>query len=269
MPWPKGKLRGPRKPKPEQPMPDDAEGQRLPPPNLDQYAFRAELDKAIAVEREKMMAEMTEQFAALAASMQRPQAPGTVGADGSISALAVQLAELTGQGQGRIYVAPDVIEKRRAAFVELEALLIELHRKSNRGRNEEFVPAYRLTNKVQLNLGRELGEALIDPIYRERGTNLQRDREIYWQGIPNFAMQPINEPAERVHALFSAWTGNIMAQGAAPDALMALTAQEEMPRRPDAPEEGEEGLVAMIRQTPTDTKKVQVYGKNTMPVEVS
>jgi hypothetical protein len=288
-------------------MPDDdavAEGQRLAPPFLDQYAFRAELDKAIAVEREKMMAEMTEQFAALAASMQKTDAPApatSVDGSGSISALATQLAELTGQGQGRIYVAPDIIERRRKAFLDMEALITGLHRQATEARKAgrdylKFVPAYRLTNKVQLNLGRELGEALIDPIYRERGTNLQRDRKIYWQGIPNFAMQPINELAEQVHALFSQWTGNVMAANSQPDALMALTAQgavvhgpaaavllrgqnkrtggigfgEEMPSRPDAPEEDTDfGMVAAIKDTTSDVKRVQVLGRNTKPVEVS
>lgn len=271
-------------------MPEDEN--RIAPQVLDQYAFRAELDKAIAAEREKMMAEMTEHFTALSATMQKA-APAS-DANGVVSALATQLAELTGQGQGRLYVAPDIIERRRKAFVDLEELLISLHRQSNGGRNLEYVPAYRLTNKVHLNLGRDKGEALIEPIYRERGTNLTRDREIYWQGIPNFAMQPINDPADQVYALFCQWTGNISV-AREPDRLMALTAQgavvrgsaaavllrgqnrnagggigfgEEMPSRPDAPED-DMGFVAAIRETTSDTRKVQVYGRNTKPVEVS
>lgn len=254
-----------------------AEGERPAPRLTPQFSVdNPEFQAALAAE---VQARVDALLPDLMAKLAKASGAVPAGDDKNfVSALALQLAELTGQGSGRIYVAPEIVEARRQAFERLKALLVQL-------RVEKQMPAYRLTNKVQLNLGPTLGEVLIDPLYRDN-TRIVQSTEIDWPGIPNNAMFPINEAAERVFAEFSAWTGT--APKAEADEYLAVTShgavvrgeaagvllRNDRPRGglgelggaaadPDAPAAG------IRRKDPAPKRLVQVLGTLTKPVEVS
>ncbi|HLX18456.1 MAG TPA: hypothetical protein VKS24_24985 [Bradyrhizobium sp.] len=256
-------------------------------PRYSDAEFDARVDAAVKVQVENLLPEL---MARLAAAQAQTAAPGSDKPGDFVSALALQLAELTGQGTGRIYVAPEIVEKRRRALGRLQELILDLWSQSDRGRNKEYVPAYKLIGKVYLNLGMPLGEVLIDPLYRDN-QKLVQSTEIDWPGIPNPLMEPINEPAKAVYKIFCEWTG--INGPAEADPLQALTAQGAVVRgkaasvllkggarnmgagdqEPTAPEFTEDGdmvpTAAIRRHDRAPTTKVQVLGTLTKPVEVS
>lgn len=201
-----------------------------------------------------------------------PREPGQKAEDGNfVQALALQLAELTGQGQGRIYVSPEVIDQRRRAHERMVDLLLDM-------RAQRITPSYRLKNKVFLNLGPKMGEVLIDPMYRDNNKIIQA-QEIDWPGVPNLSMEPINDAAEQVFAAFCESTGGT-GKSAAPDRLWALTGdgailrgnmQEILGRGELAGGAADDALPAagIRRHDKPPTQKVQVLGSLTPAVEVS
>lgn len=251
--------------------PDKRETLRLGPQfGLDSPEAQALIDAKVSARVEALLPELMAKLAGV------QQATGGTpnGEDkGFVQALALQLAELTGQGTGRIYVAPEIVESRRKALDRLKELLLDL-----RARRE--VPAYRLKNKVVLNLGPRLGDTLIDPLYRDNQKIVQ-STEIDWPGIPNGAMQPINEAAERVYALFCEWTGS--ATSAEADEFLAITSHGAVVRGEAASqilrndrrrgevgfEEAHEGAATIRRHDQAPVQKVQVLGTLTAPVEIS
>lgn len=127
--------------------------------------------------------------------------------------LAVQLGEISGQGVGKVYIDPEVIETRRQAGDDMVRTVIDYWTKAQAWAEENgdsgdnpFVPVYKLIAKTQIPMG-ELGEVLVDPVYRGN------DRMLYpqmvdWPGIPNMAMRPENEPAREIFALFQKSIGD-------------------------------------------------------------
>ena len=65
------------------------------------------------------------------------------------------------------------------------------------------VPEYRLKRKVVLE------EQLIDPLWLHPVTKKQMHTTINWPGVPNDGMEPINDHAKQVFALFSIWIGGV------------------------------------------------------------
>ncbi len=102
--------------------------------------------------------------------------------------LAMQFAILADQGTGRKRVAPEVMVQRARAHEDMEALI-----EAAKAAGEE--PVYRLVSFVHL------GEVKISPIWVDRDRN-QQSTEIGWDGIPNEAMIPVNEPAKAIHEAF-------------------------------------------------------------------
>lgn len=131
--------------------------------------------------------------------------------------LAYEIATYRGQENGRFYLDPGEAEKRRQAMTELTEMLIDLRAKADRFAAEHphefvnpYIPSYRLTSKTQLVISDEQGRAipvLMDPIYRDEQTRQTRQTEIDHPGIPNLAMEPSNEAATRVMALFRTFIG--------------------------------------------------------------
>jgi hypothetical protein len=108
------------------------------------------------------------------------------------------IASLTDQGSGRKRIDPKIVAARRAAKERLHNLLSEM-----RARGE--TPEWRLRNKVQLLLTE--GETVLEPV------TVGPDRrpqpvEIAYLGAPNLAMEPINEAAHRIFALYCEATGS-------------------------------------------------------------
>ena len=130
-------------------------------------------------------------------------------------ALAMAIAELTDQGTGMQRVPAEVIEARRIATARLSALI--------RQANEiGVVPTYRLVAKTVLPTPD--GETLIEPLQRGRD-NQVRPTKIRWPMVPNLAMEPADDWAERIMAAFRELIGNQAPAEVGVDTNIALTDQ--------------------------------------------
>lgn len=245
--------------------------ERIAPDFSGNDEFQRAVNDAVAARLEALLPALDARFAKA-----REQSGGPAPSDNSdgnfVQSLALQLAELTGQGTGRIYVAPEVVEHRRQSHERMVDILLEL-------RAARQVPAYRLRNKVFLNLGPRMGEVLIDPVYRDNAKIMQT-QEIDWPGVPNLSMEPINEAAGRV---FAAFCDSIGHNGGAvgPDRLFVLSSDGAVLRGDMAailkarewgdPDGTEASLPAatLRRDDPAPKKKVAVLGTLAPMVEVS
>lgn len=250
--------------------PGEEPAPRLAPDFAGSPEFRSAVDAAV----QNLLPELMARLAVPQGAAGSP--PGEAAdAKGVLSGLALQLAQLTGQGEGRVYVAPEIVDARHKAMEKMTDLILELHARGE-------IPAYTLRNKVFLNLGPRKGEMLIDPFYRDNEKILQ-PQEIDWPGVPNLAMEPLNEAARRVFGLFCEAVGH---QGAAqgPDRLWGLSQEGVILRGGPAVlaadrdrQLGEPGLsdnpempaAGIRRKDKAPTRKVQVLGSLTAPVEVA
>lgn len=252
--------------------PGDEPTPRLAPDFAGSPEFRSAVDSAV----QNLLPEL---MARLAVAQSAPGAANasadSADAKGMLSGLALQLAQLTGQGEGRVYVAPEIIEFRHNAMERMTDLILELHARGE-------IPAYTLRNKVFLNLGPRKGEMLIDPFYRDN-EKIMQPQEIDWPGVPNLAMEPLNEAARRVFGLFCEAVGH---QGAAqgPDRLWGLSQEGVILRggpgvlaadrdrqlgEPGLSDNPEMPAAGIRRKDKAPTRKVQVLGSLTAPVEVA
>lgn len=134
-------------------------------------------------------------------------APAT--ADGLLSGLALELAELTSQNSGRKYVAPEILRQRAQAADRMMNLIKEAAAKRQ-------LPTYRLTNKVHLD------DQVVEPFY-VGPDHIARPTEIGWPHVPNDAMVPLNDVAKEIFAAFLESIGSIEKPVA--DPKLGLTAK--------------------------------------------
>lgn len=113
-----------------------------------------------------------------------------------ISSLAVELARLTDPHNVKQTISPEVAKARAAAKERMMALLMQAH-------VEKKMPTYILRNKAYL------GEILIEPKYEDPVTHKMEDQGINWPGIPNLAMVPTNEIAERIFTEYKDFIGSV------------------------------------------------------------
>ena len=109
--------------------------------------------------------------------------------------LAMQLAQLTDQGTGRKRVAPEILDARHNAREEMKSVL-------RAARKSGEIPVYFLVNKVYLD------EVMVDPFW-VGSDHISRKTEIEWPGIPNEAMRPVNEIAEKIYDAFTRSIGSL------------------------------------------------------------
>jgi len=103
--------------------------------------------------------------------------------------LAMAINSVNDQGKSQKPVAPEELARRNKARVAMEELI---ERTYERG----VQPMYKLTAKVYL------GEQLIQPVEIDQGTKRAIPQQIGWFGVPNQHMDPLNEEAENIMALF-------------------------------------------------------------------
>lgn len=180
-------------------------------------AFKAAVAQAVAAALPALLAQLT---------AARDEIEGQPPPDFA-KALALEIAKISGQGTGRQYVDPVILEQREAAKVRLSNVLLALRdeRQALREQGKDparAMPAWRLVAKTQLSLGPTVGAAVIEPLYRDEYRVVQKT-EIDWPAIPNLAMRPINRAAERVWTEFSAIVGHIEISDADALGAMALT----------------------------------------------
>lgn len=185
---------------------------------------------------------------------------------GFAEALAISIAELTDQGTGRgKKVSPEVI-RFRAESRERMVNLIEQAKADGR------MPSYRLLNKIYFD------EVLVDPVWVNPVTKAPEATEVDWPGIPNEAMQPINEVAEEIFREFKNSIGNYAhpvkdeKMGITPGGLVvkggAVQHRRELKIEPDfTPNEG--GLSIKHKGKPGQYKEVRILGHVAAPARQS
>lgn len=114
-------------------------------------------------------------------------------------ALTGAISEANNRGK-RNAVPVEEMERRETAMRDMFALINDLN---ERGETME----YRLSRKVVLE--GPLGPQLIEPIWQHPVTKKQMRTTIACPGPPNDAMEPINENARRVFALFEIAVGGV------------------------------------------------------------
>lgn len=145
---------------------------------------RAEVEKAVAGIKDMVSAQL-----------QAPVAVAPSEDQNWMQALAMQIATLTDQDIGRKRVPPEEMVKREKAKERMVGLIAEAD-----ARGEE--PLYRLRSVVYLG-EQKIMPSWIDPNHRQQPT------EIGWMGVPNMAMEPVNEVAQRIYSAFAEWTGGV------------------------------------------------------------
>lgn len=161
----------------------------------------AKVEERMGARMATLKQELVEQLAAQLAQVRKDTA--TVGATsdqdagdrGMIQMLAHEIAKVGDPGNKRRTVSPEVAAAREEAQTRMMSLLLEAHAKSE-------MPVYTVVNKIYLM------EVKIEPQYKEAGTNMIKDTEINWPGIPNEAMRPANEVAGKIHKEFLASIGS-------------------------------------------------------------
>lgn len=119
--------------------------------------------------------------------------------------LAMTIAEISDQGTGRKRVAPEILARRAQAHDAMQKLrreTIDAYRDRSaqvgkqRAASEGYLPRYRIIATCALN------EQIVQPFRRGDGKGEPAPNYIFWGGIPNLAMRPANEAAEKIFALF-------------------------------------------------------------------
>jgi hypothetical protein len=142
---------------------------------------------------------VTAQVARAVEAMQA-MAPGNSGAGDFTRQLALAIAEMSDKDAGRVRISPDEQTRRDQAARDLDALLVHYDAKG-------IVPEYKLSRKVQLDSA--AGPFVIDPMWIDPISKKHMDTTIKWPGVPNDAMEPLNDPAEKAFALFKLAVGGI------------------------------------------------------------
>ncbi len=137
------------------------------------------------------------------------KAPATDGAQW-MEQLAMTMAELTDQGTSRKRVAPEILAERAKAHVRMVELLKSAHDRvraagladdPDEAQSRGMVPEYQV--RVQMFLDNQL----IQPYYV--GTDkVARPTEIYWMGVPNDGMVPLNDIAHKIHEAYRESVGD-------------------------------------------------------------
>lgn len=115
------------------------------------------------------------------------------------STMALSIAEISDQGTQRKRVAPEILARRAKAAEKCEqliahaqAMIAEARTEKNQKKELSWTPEYRVTAKIYF------GERIIDP-YRRGPDKTVVPQEIYWTGMPNEALRPINKVAEEIY----------------------------------------------------------------------
>ena len=165
------------------------------PPRTDTPAIPADEVESI-IEREvraRVAREVERVLPEMAAHWAKPGAMDG-SAENMMQGLAMAIAQLTDQGNGRMKrLPPDVLVARQEAHDRMIAR-IKLAQK-----NAEL-PVYELMGKVLLE------DKLIQPVWIDE-KHRQRQEEIGWRGIPNSVMKPVNDVAKEIFADYLKWVG--------------------------------------------------------------
>jgi hypothetical protein len=153
-------------------------------------------------EVQRLIAEQVQASIKDALDQVRPHAPVSNADANVLSELAASLSEMASQGTGRqAPTPPEVLRKREAADREMRQLIAERNRairkaRSEGGNDEAEYPLYRVVDTVFL------GECRYEAWRRDEATKRAVPVEIFYDGVPNKALCPLNDHAVKIHRLF-------------------------------------------------------------------
>jgi len=143
-----------------------------------------------ADELDQRVAELVEQRLAGLKDVVAKASPGAEGQDlaAIIQSMAMAIANVSDQGTGRKRVAPEEIVRREEARVVMFRLIDEANETGT-------APEYQLRHLVYLK------EQKVNPVWVD-SSHRQQPTHIHWFGVPNQAMVPVNDMANRIHRAF-------------------------------------------------------------------
>ena len=157
---------------------------------------KAAFEAAVAAAVDARLKPLLEQFS--------PQ-HGAVAPEGDMQSfvrqLALGIAEISDQGTDRKRVAPEILAARADAHKRMVAAILEAKRASKEDGAER--PKYRVTGKMYVD------DQFIEPYVVDPATKSAKPVMIFWPGVPNQIMVPMNGPAREIHKHFLASIGSI------------------------------------------------------------
>lgn len=183
------KNKGGRPPKP----PSEADVEKVLASPAGQAAIAAAAQSAVA----QILSTM--QDTRVAASVPVDDASGVRPDDKAFAEkLALAIAQLTDQGSGRprLRVSPEIMAQRKAAREEMVSLLAKTKALGHR-------PLYRVIAKTYLE------EVFVEPFRLDPVSKASVPVEIFWNGIPNECMRPMDETSKSIYELYLASTGGL------------------------------------------------------------
>jgi len=145
--------------------------------------------RRVAAEVERVSAGISEQIAAQIAALAKPPSAPSQGPDQSwMEALALAISNVTDQEIGRRRIPPEEMAKRVRAREAMEKLIDETSKAG-------VQPVYTIRNMVYF------GERKIPPFWVDRN-RVAHPTEIGWWSVPNEFMDPVNDEAKAISALF-------------------------------------------------------------------
>lgn len=186
-------------------------------------AVAAASAETVAAAKASMLAEI----APLVNAIKQTQGAGAVDGDmmSNMRQLAMAIAEISDQDQGRKRTSPAEMAIRAKARADMDAAILKHRRlderyKTTTGTTEPYpdAPLYMLLGKVYL------GEQLFQPFEVDMATKKPYAVSIVWLGVPNEAMRPANDAAKEVYGFFKRSIGDEPSDAPAPPGAAWISA---------------------------------------------
>jgi hypothetical protein len=159
-------------------------------------------EATITVSKADLQALIAEQVAQQVAALQA----GASGADANwIAQLTREIGKLTTQGTGQPEpIEPHILERRKVAKNRMIELLNDaLDRAVADPHDRSGVPLYRVLQEVHMD-----GRLITPFILSEDPKAPKEPTDIFYLGIPNICLFPLNEAAEKIHEQCIIWCGD-------------------------------------------------------------
>lgn len=162
-------------------------------PNTQDFTQTPEFTTAVASAVDKALGPILERLAAIG---ETPAAstPGGADLESFFRQMALSIAEISDQGTQRKRVAPEILAQRAKSHGLMIDAILEAKRLHDEFGEER--PKYRAIGKMYLN------ERFIEPFTIDPGTKKAVPVELYWSGVPNEVMRPLNDAAEGIYRHF-------------------------------------------------------------------
>lgn len=160
----------------------------------DTEEFKTAVAKALAAKEVDVKAMIAE---AVKAELNAVKAPVTSAGDAFtmndvvklFGSMAMNIAEVAGQGNPKPIVEPAVMQQRMEGHKRMVDLIEQAHRDGLR-------PQYKAVAQLYLN------DRFIEPYTRDERTKKAIQTKFHWSGAPSLSMRPVNDIAKLIYAAF-------------------------------------------------------------------